>query len=70
MDTRDNEFGQLCRQYLNHNAGIKVFEVLFLSKLGTIFFDQKQVREHVETPSKQARLALQEGLPAEAQESA
>lgn len=69
-DTRDNEFGQLCRQYLNHKAGIKVFEVLFLSKLGKIFFYQKWVRERAETLCEQARLALWEGPLAEAQELA
>lgn len=67
-DTRDNESAQLCRWCLNHSAGTKVLEVLFLSKLGVIFSGRKQVREHVETLSKQARHALQEGPLAEGQE--
>jgi len=47
----------------------KSLKFFSLSKLGTIFFDQKQVREHLETPGKQARLALREGPLAEAPES-
>lgn len=47
--------------YLNYGAGIKVFEDLFLSSLGTIFFDKKQVGEHIEILIKLASLALGEG---------
>lgn len=46
----------------------QVFEILFLTKLGTIFFDQKQVRDHLDTWSPEARLALREGPLAAAAE--